>query len=241
MEFLTRLFATLLLVGLSSFVAPAPIKDISPLPDALLEPTIPETILSRSTFPEDTFDASTEDIGADAINAGAASTQGDIDDDGLLDDLERLIEILGDHVDHLRGGSDENDTDDEGEVKDNWEGGEGGPPASEEADQADERNSADYTTAGHHDDASDGGIIPIAEPHVVNHIPEPVYQDYDPGFVNITCKGISVCNPVTVIGGNKGDKSSHREKGWKQWGKGKWDRLLEKTARKKAGWRNHWG
>ncbi len=225
MEFLTRLVPTLLLVGLSSFVAPAPIKDISPLPDSLLGPTVPDPIIPRSAFPEDTFDASTEDLGADAISANAASAQGDLDDDGLLDDLERLIEILGDHVDHLRGGSDENDNDDEDDGRDKDED-EGGSSAPGEADEADGHRFADHTAA---------------EPHAVNHVPEPVYQDFDPGFVNITCKGISVCNPVTVVGGSKGDKSSHREKGWKQWGKGKWDRLLEKTARKKAGWRNHWG
>lgn len=237
MTFPTRLLATLLLAGLSSFVAPAPIKDILPLPKALLGSAVPETMLPRSILPEPILDASTEDIGADAISAGAASTQGDIDDDDLVDDLERLIEILGDHVDHLRGGSDGHDTDDEDEGKDKW-GDEGGSSAPEDADQADGHMSADHTTDGYHGDASAGDI---AEPRVVNHVPEPAYQGYEPGFVNITCKGISVCNPVTVIGGSKGSKSSHREKGWKQWGKGKWDRLLEKTSRKKAGWRNHWG
>ncbi len=110
-----------------------------------------------------------------------------------------------------------------------------------------------------HHDGSAHATHPIGDVHVINHdpyapgpyhahepyhAPEP-YHAHDPyiprpytpenelGIINITCKGISVCNPVTVIGDHKEGSTSSRIKG-------KWDRLVDKARKKKDSWRKPW-
>ncbi|KAL2166803.1 hypothetical protein VTG60DRAFT_2120 [Thermothelomyces hinnuleus] len=179
------------------------------------------------------------------------SPPGDADD--VVDDLERLLQVIAGHVDRMRQQSSRAD-DNNGTDGTTANDGGGGPgrveaapspalaPAAAASSSSSPLLGADYHGSGEdkddHDrgqdhDHNDGGTL---APVVINH--DAMFPDRAPSVqgwsntgdnadddggsggsggsgsgnthFNITCKGISVCNPVTVVNGRGRGGGSRR-------------------------------
>jgi hypothetical protein len=220
-----------------------------------------------------------EEIESSASAADSANIEGQIEDSGLFDDLERLLDIIGNHVDRMRGeggassnnngfslkGHNDSDKDDDkASHQDNkpvlakeleHKGAASPAPADSDAAALEPATEAepgfppfqgapgpsifdppsggdsDFPNSLHHNDGGDNNNDhqqQQPESHPAPNFPEvtePAGGGGDHGFTNITCKGISVCNPVTVFH-EKGANKKGKGKGvwsslgnWGGWGK----------------------
>jgi hypothetical protein len=190
---------------------------------------------SETTTPDDmAFPDALMAMKDTANRVSAANGEGSIPDGATLDDLQRLLEIVASHLERMReaatqGGSDNGTTTSSPDA--------GKPPAEV-------HNKANDDDKKPHPMAIPPGAVIVNPGSVSGDKPDhnngespkgelQVTSD-ERGFVNITCKGISVCNPVTVISTKDGkkiklldklDKADRKKnkkkfKGW-MWGKDK--------------------
>lgn len=161
-------------------------------------------------------------INATALKASTAKVQGSVDDTGVLDDLQKLLNIIAGHVERMREATHGNGTT-AGQVP--------APEANRKTNNrpttATTRKTANGAVIVNHGTLPQNDNHPQGQRQGEEQIGGlEVVTNSETGFTNITCKGISVCNPVTVI----------NEKGGKKIKPGKLDKAAEK-AKKKAGGR----
>ncbi len=227
-----------------------------------------------------------EEIESSANAADSANIQGELEDSGLFDDLERLLNIIGDHVDRMRGEGNDSpkgkgfklkDSDKKNGTKpvlakelehkgaaspspagddDNINTGFSATeePATEPAepgfppfqgapgpsifDPPSPNDHNDFPNSLHHNDGvgHDNTHQQEEESHPAPPPPagSPEVSEPDHGFTNITCKGISVCNPVTVFH-EKGANKKGKGKGWASWGNfGSWGKTTAAAGEEEA-------
>lgn len=155
----------------------------------------------------------------DTVSRVSASTgQGSIPDSTTLDDLQRLLDIIAGHVERMReatqGGGGNNtisnsnsNSNNAGKAPTEIHNKKPHPMAIPDGAVIVNHGSTDHSD---NDDSSQKGEL-----HVTSD---------EHGFTNITCKGISVCNPVTVISTKDGkkiklDKLDKADKKKSKWGK----------------------
>ncbi|KAG7292487.1 hypothetical protein NEMBOFW57_002522 [Staphylotrichum longicolle] len=189
MPCLKRLLSSLIIFRVSVLAAPAPVDETGLLPLLLPEAAKEITASLESVRP---------------ANAQSAINNGDV-----LDDIERLLNIIGDHVDKICG-----------LYNDKIQNGDhcthpaiASLPTPDPVLFEPTPDEQDGHTALEADDAN-------ANPNDAG-LPEFLSGANETMFTNITCKGISVCNPVTVFN----EKGARRMK----WSK------IEKAMRQKAG------
>ncbi|AEO65964.1 98a79abf-0207-4b42-8ca3-87ee192b87ec [Thermothielavioides terrestris] len=149
-----------------------------------------------------------------AVNAAVskASIQGSLQDSGVLDDIERLLDIIASHVERIRdatGGNNNNGTSDHNATG----------AISHHADDTDpeleDNNNNDSPPKKHPPLLADA----FAGADDTGPGPEP--------NINITCNGITVCNPVAILNGKGGRKG--------QWGKDMGKSIKDAKDRVKKG------
>ncbi|KAK3906976.1 hypothetical protein C8A05DRAFT_29179 [Staphylotrichum tortipilum] len=225
------------------------------------------------------------EIESTASSADSANIQGQFEDSGIIDDIERLLDIIGNHVDRMRGeggasfeakgfklkdlyDSDNNDKDSHQNkpvhAKELEHKGAASPapagdnaessaiePATEEEPSFPPFQGApgpsifDPPAGGDNNEFpnsfEDGGNNNHQQQEEPSHpahppaFPEIGEPAGDSGFTNITCKGISVCNPVTVFHEKGADKKG-KGKGWGSWGNwGSWGKTTAGAAEAETG------
>lgn len=188
MPCLKRLLSSLVIFRASVLAAPAPVDETGPLP--LLLPDAAKEIT-----------ASLESVRS--ANAQSAINNGDV-----LDDIERLLNIIGDHVDKICG-----------LYNDKIQNGDRCTHPAIASVPTPDPIFLETTP----DEQDDHAMVETDDANVNPN--DAGLADFLSGanetmFTNITCKGISVCNPVTVFN----EKGARRMK----WSK------IEKAMRKKA-------
>ncbi|AEO54045.1 hypothetical protein MYCTH_2296120 [Thermothelomyces thermophilus ATCC 42464] len=153
-----------------------------------------------------------DDTAHRASIARRPSPPGDAADNDVVDDFERLLQVIAGHVDRMRQQSsraddDNNDTDDT-----TANGGGGGGPGRVEA--APSPALAPAPVVINYD-----AMFPDRAPPAQGWSSQHKGDNADDGGggdgsgntnFNITCKGISVCNPVTVVNGGVRGGGSRR-------------------------------
>jgi hypothetical protein len=177
----------------------------------------------------------------DTVNrVSAANGQFPVLDGATLDDLQRLLDIIASHVERMREATQGNNSGTTSNSNTHPNPNAGKAPARIH-NKANENIQVTNNKKPHPMAIPPGAVIvnhgsmsgdkedhngdesPKGELHVTSD---------EHGFTNITCKGISVCNPVTVISGKDGkkiklldklDKADRKKnkKKFKSWMKGK--------------------
>ncbi|KAK3310488.1 uncharacterized protein B0T15DRAFT_518654 [Chaetomium strumarium] len=122
-----------------------------------------------------------------AINAtvSRASAQGVIQDSGILDDIERLLNIIGDHVERIRGPYVGNSTNNATTFTTTNTTASSTVPVAIGTGTKTTNNKAASTT--------------ITNPPSFADIFGSAHGSLSDKNITVNCKGISVCNPVTVV------------------------------------------
>ena len=194
MPCLKRLLSSLIIFRIAVLAAPAPADESGLLPLILPE--------------------SARGITASLDSARLINTQGAIDDGDVLDNLQRLLNMIGDHVDKICGFyNDKYKNDDRGTAPAPAPALAPIPTPDPVLFETIPEEQAGHTTTVETGNADGDHADEILLPEIFSGANET-------SFTNITCKGVSVCNPVTVF----------NEKGAKRI---KWSKI-EKAMRKKA-------
>jgi hypothetical protein len=189
---------------------------------------------SEHTIPDMAFPDALMAIKDTVNRVSDANGQVSVLDGAILDDLQRLLDIIASHVERMheatQGGN--SGTNSNSNTHANPDAGKAPARIHNKANDNKKphpmaippgavivnHGSMSGDKEDHHDDESLKGEL-----HVTSD---------EHGFTNITCKGISVCNPVTVISGKDGkkiklldklDKADRKKnkKKFKGWMKGK--------------------
>ena len=159
---------------------------------------------SKTTTPDDMAFPDALMAMKDTANRVSAATngQGSVPDGATLDDLQRLLDIIASHLERMRetaqGGNSNNGTTssssspDAGNAPATIHNKRPHPMAIPPGAVIVNPGSVSGDKDGHSDGESPKGELQVTSD--------------DHGFINITCKGISVCNPVTVISTKDGKK-----------------------------------
>jgi hypothetical protein len=131
-----------------------------------------------------------EAIHAIQATVQSASRQGSID----IDDLQRLLDIIASHVERMREAT---------------HGGTSSRATTTVHSKAQTQDNGGQRSGGYHHHDGIGSTADVTYQGPTDS------GDEHSGLVNITCKGISVCNPVTVYNGkdSKGLGTVYKEAG----------------------------